>query len=35
MPILPLVFIGGILVLIVGFVIVLIVVERNRRDGPE
>jgi hypothetical protein len=32
MPILPLVLIGGFLVLIVGCVIALVMAERNRRE---
>ena len=35
MPLMPLVFIGFVLVVIVGFVIALLVVERNRREGDE
>jgi hypothetical protein len=35
MPILPLVFIGFVLVIIVGFVIALLMVERSRRGGDE
>ena len=35
MPLLPLVFIGFVLVIIVGFVIALLVLERNRRDHDE
>lgn len=35
MSLLPLIFIGGVLVVIVGFVIVLLMAERGRRSGDE